>query len=98
MLPSFSFIHIRANSLIRCAFEYLMAMAPTWSKKERLWSLCFDDMHLDPSANIDRIADELVGPARNGNLLVVGTHTYEVFSYLKTIIMISKSKIDNLKS
>ena len=55
-------------------------MAPTWSKKDRLWSLCFDDMHLDPSANIDRIADELVGPASNGNLLVVGTHTYEVFS------------------
>ena len=82
-LPVHRFIHIRANNLIRCAFEYLMAMAPSWSEKERLWSICFDDMHIDPTANIDRIADELVGPARNGNLLVVGTYTYEVFSYLE---------------
>ena len=83
MLPVHRFIHIRANNLIRCAFEYLMAMAPSWSEKERLWSICFDDMHIDPTANIDRIADELVGPARSGNLLVVGTYTYEVFSYLE---------------
>ena len=71
MLSVVSFIHIRCNVVIRAAFEYLMAMAPTWTKNELLWSICFDDMHLDPSANIDRISDELVGPSKNGNVLVV---------------------------
>lgn len=67
-----------------------MARAPHWSKKDRLFSFCFDEMHIDRSADVDKLLDQVVGPGKEANILTVGNHTFGFF-YLHQTFVISVS-------
>ena len=74
----FRFMHQQANRVIRAVFEYWRIVMPKWGKNEKLISLCFDEMNIDNQADIDRTLDMVVGPAKDANILMVGTRNFEV--------------------
>ena len=72
-------MHPQANRVIRSVFEYFKFKSPSWKKPhEKIFTLCFDEMHLDNLADLDKTLDMVIGPAKNGNILMVGSHTFGV--------------------
>ena len=72
-------MHPQANRVIRSVFEYFKFKSPSWKKShEKIFTLCFDEMHLDNLSDLDKTLDMVVGPAKNGNILMVGSHTFGV--------------------
>ena len=72
MLPIHSFIHPSPIwGFIRATFEYFGKRVPDWTEMQKIWSICFDEMHIETVADIDRKLDCVVGPASEANLIFV---------------------------
>ena len=87
-------MHPQANRVIRSVFEYFKFKSPSWKKPhEKIFTLCFDEMHLDNLADLDKTLDMVIGPAKNGNILMVGSHTFRVLvACLFKFLIISNDK------
>ena len=66
-------MHVGASPFIRSTFEYLMLKAPGWSKKDCLAAICFDELYIDQSCDIDKILDKAINPknGKNANIIMI---------------------------
>ena len=55
--------------LSSATFEYFGKRVPDWTEMQKIWSICFDEMHIETVADIDRRLDCVVGPASEANLI-----------------------------
>ena len=83
MLPIHSFIHPSPIwGFIRATFEYFGKRVPDWTEMQKIWSICFDEMHIETVADIDRRLDCVVGPASEANLIFVSNCNCGVLYYV----------------
>ena len=68
MLPYFfsSFMHV-SPGWIHSTFEYLSRKSPTMLDRDRLASICCDEMFIDPNTDIDLILDTALNETNSKN-------------------------------
>ena len=60
------FMHVTPG-WIESTFEYLKRKSPNWSEKEKLASICCDELYIDANTDIDLILDMALNPQHSKN-------------------------------
>ena len=92
-----SFIHPSPIwGFIRATFEYFGKRVPDWTEMQKIWSICFDEMHIETVADLDRRLDCVVGPASEANLIFVSSCNCGVLCYISYSTLIKMKPFSKL--